>query len=242
MRATALATIAALTIGCTTVETTFSDSIPAAEVSSMSVDLERGTFSYQGRSASNVLISGRTWGQASAAERAAERQETTDWAIGLTGSELTISGQSDAVLAGVDFDVVGPSWLHADIRVAHGGAIIEAVSGTVFATADTIDAAQLSGSVDLTATSGDLDAELQPRSGEWVRVEANSGDVTLWLPWGGDYDLQVWGDLDHEMIIEDLGFGWSAGAPGYFAAQSGRATTRIDVYATGGAVRIYRTF
>lgn len=232
---------AAMTVGCTTVQTTFTETIPAADVSALSVDLEQGSLFYTGASTGEVVIDGRAYGNGRNEEKASERQDGNSWGIDLDGAALSLTGNSDAVFAGVDFDVYGPKHINADIMLRSGGAHVENISGTVAITADSIDATNLTGSASLIASYGDVDASLAPRPGSTVRVEAN-GDVTLWLPWGGDYDLQVWGDPAYEMIIEDLGFGWTTSAPAYFAGQSGPATTRVDVYATGGDVRIYMTY
>jgi len=242
MRAMWLSVGAMAAVGCTTVEKTFTESIPASDVATISVDLERGSFSYTGAPTSDILIDGRSYGSAADADRAAERQEGTDYTITLTGAELMLRGSNDAALAGVDFSVVGPPTINTSIVIDNGHVDIEDVSGAVFAVADSISVERLSGPVDLLARSGSIDAELLPRRGADIRVESQSGDITLWLPWGMDYDLQVWGDPNHEMLIEDLGFGWTTSAPGYFAGQAGPASTRIDVYASGGAVYVYSTY
>ncbi|MCB9742028.1 MAG: hypothetical protein H6740_05480 [Alphaproteobacteria bacterium] len=56
-----------------------------------------------------------------------------------------------------------------------------------------------------------------------IRVETQSGDVDLTLPWGLEYDMQVWGDPDYEMIVEDMGWNRSAPARPTSPAPSGAA-------------------
>jgi hypothetical protein len=225
--------------GCATVESTFTESIPAETVSTIVVDIEKGDFTYQGMRTDLIDIQGRSYGHGTSEDRAEERQDGTLWNIGLQGTELQLLGRTDAYLAGVDFDVMGPMALNTVILVEDGSASVDNLYGNILVQAERISATNLAGSVDLTATFGDLYAELTPVSGEHIRVDARDGDVDLWLPWGLDYDLQVWGDPGYEMIVADLGFGWTTAAPGYFAGQAGSARTKVDVYASGGAVRIH---
>lgn len=239
MRAAGLGLITAMSMGCATVESTFVESIPASEVSTITVDLEKGDFTYVGMATGNIDINGRTYGHGTSQERAEERQEGTLWNIGLEGRTLQLMGRTDAYLAGVDFDVMGPTVLNTAVVVNDGDAIIDNLYGTIVVEAESISATNVAGYVDLTATFGDIHADLSPVKGEHIRIEAESGNVTLWLPWGLDYDLQVWGDPNYEMVIDDLGFGWHTAAPGYFAAQAGMASTKVDVYANGGSVRIH---
>lgn len=239
MHAAKILALATLTVGCTTVEKTFAESIPADNISVVRVDLDNGHFSYQGLATNNIDVTGRAYGYASNAERAEERQGGTYWDMTVTGPELSLLGRSDANMAGVDFNVAGPGRINTSVYVHDGSASVDSLYGNILVDAESIRARQISGNVDMVARSGSVNAEIIPNRGEVIRVEAQNGDVELWLPWGVDYDLQVWGDPAHEMVVEDLGFGWSTGAPGYFAAQSGPASTRVDVYATGGSVRIY---
>lgn len=239
MNAAKMIVFATLMIGCTTVEKTFAESVPADNISVVRVDIDNGHFSYQGMATNNIDVTGRSYGYASNAERAEERQDGTTWGMTVTGAELNLSGRSDASMAGVDFSVAGPGRLNTSVYVQDGSATIDTLYGNILVDAESINARKISGNIDLVSRFGDIDAEILPNRGEMIRVEAQNGDVELWLPWGLDYDLQVWGDPEYEMVIDDLGFGWTTAAPGYFAAQTGPASTRVDVYATGGSVRIY---
>ena len=64
----------------------------------------------------------------------------------------------------------------------------------------------------------------------------------LALPYGLPYDLQVWGDPEYPMAIEDLGFSNMVASDAYYAARSGNGSVRVDVYASGGEVRIHHYY
>ena len=63
--------------------------------------------------------------------------------------------------------------------------------------------------------------------------------MVLTLPWGMDYDLQIWGDPDYPITVHDLGFSNVVEAPAYFAGLRGRGSTIVDIVVTGGSVTIY---
>ena len=235
---TAAAAALLLTTGCTTTSSTFVEQHSAEGIRTVSVSLDSGTFSYQGARSTAFLVEGDSWGQASNPDRAAERQAGNTWSVALGGDTLWLDAGSTAGLAGVDFHVTGPASMNTQITIGSGRAILSDVAGWADITADSIDITNLQGGAMLLARSGDIDATIFPQPGSTVRLEALSGDVALALPWGGSYDIQVWGDVESSMWIDDLGFGWSAAAPGYFAGIVGSGATRIDIYAPSGAVTV----
>lgn len=243
MRLSPLSIIPAmLLIGCTTVQNTFTEQLSASGVGLISADLDSGSLSYNGLSTETFTIDGRSWGMATQADRAEERLSGNSYTYGLSGSALVLQSQSDTGMAGVDFDITGPMAMSTAIEIDSGSVELEDMSGYQQIVADSIDVEGLYGSVDLLATSGSLKAEVYPGGGDDVRIESWSGDVELLLPWGGSYDIQVWGDPEYSMEIEDLGFSSSATAPAYFAGVSGSGATRVDVFVTGGSVTLRSTW
>jgi hypothetical protein len=229
---------AMLLVGCTTVQNTFTDQLSADGIALLSADLDSGSLQYTGASTGTFTIDGRSWGMASKKERAEERLSGNAFSYGLSGDALVLSSQSDAGLAGVDFNITGPFAMSSDVDIDSGDVELSGMSGYQQLRAERIDVSDIHGSVDLLATSGSLDAEVFPGPGDSVRIESWSGDVTLTLPWGGSYDIQVWGDPEYTMAIDDLGFYSTATAPAYFAGVSGSAATRVDVFVTGGSVTV----
>lgn len=229
---------AVLMIGCTTVQDSFTEQLSASGVDLISADLDSGTLSYTGQSTEVFTIDGRSWGMATKKDRAEDRLSGNEYSYGLSGDALLLASSSEAGLAGVDFDIYGPAAMSTSVNIDSGNVELTGMFGYQQITADRIDVTDLHGSVDLLATSGDLDAEVFPGPGDSVRIESWSGDVELTLPWGGSYDIQVWGDPEYSMLIDDLGFYSSATAPAYFAGVSGSGATRVDVFVTGGSVTV----
>ncbi|MDG1484263.1 MAG: hypothetical protein P8R54_32020 [Myxococcota bacterium] len=239
MRLSPLALLpAALLIGCTTVQDSFSDQLSASGVDVISASLDSSSLSYTGQSTEMFTIDGRSWGMATKRDRAEDRLSGNEYSYGLSGNALLLASSSDAGLAGVDFDIFGPAAMNTSLNIESGSVDLSNMIGYQQVTADRIDVTDLYGSVDLLATSGSIDAEVFPGPGDSVRVESWSGDVELTLPWGGAYDIQVWGDPEYSMLVEDLGFYSSATAPAYFAGVSGSGATRVDVFVTGGSVTV----
>ena len=86
--------------------------------------------------------------------------------------------------------------------------------------------------------SGGVQGSLSPLNSDAIYIEAND-DVTLTLPWGLEYDLQIWGDPEYSITVHDLGFASVAEAPAYFAGLRGRGTVTVDIFVTGGNVIVY---
>ena len=225
-------------VGCTTVQDTFTEQLSASGINIVSASLDSGTLSYRGAATQDFTIDGRSWGMASKAERAEERLSGNSYTYGLAGGALVLQSHSDTGLAGVDFDIMGPMAMNTAIDSSDGSVALSDMSGFQQVSARSIDVEGIYGGVDLLATSGSLDAEIYPGPGDAIRIETYSGDVELTLPWGHGYDIQVWGDPEYTMEVEDLGFYSAATAPAYFAGVSGNAAIRVDVFVTGGSVRI----
>ena len=110
MRLSPLALLpAALLIGCTTVQDSFSDQLSASGVDVISASLDSSSLSYTGQSTEMFTIDGRSWGMATKRDRAEDRLSGNEYSYGLSGNALLLASSSDAGLAGVDFDIFGPA-------------------------------------------------------------------------------------------------------------------------------------
>lgn len=226
----------ALSVACTTVESPIAEDLPGADLHRVVVDVDQGDLSYASRPGDTLELRGRAWGRASDEEEAAARLETTAFEAHRDGDAIIAVGTAGGWGAGTDVDVTGPARVDVTLETRSGTARLSGVTGHQVLRADRIEAWDVQGSVDLEAT-GDIDAALLPGRGDTIRISAD-GDVTLTLPPGLDYDLQVWGDPEYELRIADLGFEAAHASDGYFAGIAGPGTTRVDVVVTNGSVEI----
>lgn len=238
MRALMLIPLAALATACTVVDDVSEQAFPAVGIHTVRVDLDRGAASYQGRSTRVFDVTTRTWGESLIPGDAERNHSATRHAEQIEGGSLSLWGTSDYAGAGVDFDVTGPSVVDLEIRNAAGAVSAADAHGSHLLEGSSVQAARLSGSVDLYARTGTIDASLYPDRGDVVRVETEGGSVRLELPFGLDYSLNVWGDADYELSVEDLGFHRTMVGAGTFAASTGPGTVQVDVFAQGGSVTI----
>jgi hypothetical protein len=224
-----------LLIACTVHETRFDETLDAHAVRELTANLDRGDLSFRSAPNSATLdISGRAYGYSPNEDNAQRNLDGTEWAVVREGSRVDLRSTSLYMNSAVDWELAGPGDLIADIEVENGNVTLDGLAGFQTVRADWIDV-DLVGGGDLIAT-GSVDATFHPHRGDTIRIDAES-DVTLRLPYGAEIDLQVWGNPEGELIIEDLGFHSVATDPGYFAGLAGYGTIQVDVYA-GGDVTI----
>jgi len=222
-------------MACTTVESNFNELIPATGITEVTAQIDSGDLSYRGAPRDTFAVDGRSWGMSTQVENAERNYSSNHWNVDSTPTSLLIQSQSDYNWAGVDFDIDGPEQMNTFIETGDGLVKLQDMVGYHTVTASKITTDNLHGSVNFLATNGSSDIEIYPTAFDTIRIEALDGDVTLRLPWGQPYDLQVWGDPEYGMSIENLGFYHEVTGPAYFAATSGPATLRVDVYVTGGS-------
>ncbi len=229
-----------LAIGCTRVEEVRTESFDATGVTQLVATVQSGNVHYTGggeRSDFDVQII--RWGRGSTRGRATARQETAMGRAQVDGERFLL----DAIAgrrAGVDFNIVGPSWIDTDIRIDDGVARLDGVQGFHVVQADGIVGREVVGEGDFQG-DGRVDLRLSPYfDGAFIVVESLRGDVRLGLPYGLDYDLTVEFDPDEPAAVEDLGFdSFVPGQPGLIIGRRGFRDVRIDVYALRGSVEIY---
>lgn len=226
----------ALSVACTTLETPIEAEVPRDDLHRVVIDVDQGDLSYTAGAGETLQFRGRAWGRASDEAEAAERLASTDFAVHRDGDAVIARGTAGAWGAGTDIDAAGPALLDVTLESRSGTARLSGVRGHQVLRADRIEVWDVQGSADLISMGG-VDATLHPLRGDTIRISAE-GDVRLALPPGLDYDLQVWGDPEHELAVHDLGFEAAFGDAGYFAGVAGPGSTRVDVVVTGGDVEI----
>lgn len=224
--------------GCAVSQSHFDESRSAAGVGLVQVSSESGDFTYQGAQTEVFSIAGESWGVAFKEDAAHEQEDGNALAIDTSGGTLRLDATSRSGSAGIHLDLTGPALMGSDISLEDGDAELYDVIGYALVTADTVEARRLEGGADLYARDGGVVAELYPAPGESIRVEAVNGSVDLTLPFGGAYDLQVWGDPEYSVQIDDFGFHSQAVDAAYFAGMAGRGDIQVTVIASGGDVRV----
>ncbi len=232
-----LVIVGLLASGCALSTSPFEETRTASGVGQVQARLDSGDFDYAGRSTEMFRIDGNSWGRAFKEEAAEEHKSGNELAIDTAAGALVVEGYSRSSSAGIDVYVEGPQHMGLDLSLDSGDADIEGLVGFSLITADSVDIVA-EGGADIFARSGSVDADLYPAPGEVIRIEAISGSVDLTLPYGGSYDLQVWGDPEYTLEIDDLGFHSQALDAGYFAGISGRGDTPVTVIVSGGDVRV----
>jgi hypothetical protein len=239
MRAAVFSSVLCLSaLACTTIETPIDGTLPADGLAKIQLQADTGDLAYQGDREDQISIQGRAWGQASDEQVAQERLDAVRWTAFRDGDAAVVEGQSASGMAGTDLYVRGPAQVDVRMFTESGDAELGNVRGTHVVIADSIEGVGISGSVDLRATSGGVDVALAPNPGDTLRIESDGGPVIIEVPWGLDYDVQVWGDAEYQVRIEDLGFDHVIQNGAYFAGIRGQGRTRLDVVVQGGDVEI----
>jgi hypothetical protein len=227
---------------CTVVESDFGQSFPSAGISTLAADVDQGDIEIQGLpSSSAFVVEGRTFGYSMSSDNAERNQDANTWDVSRDGDLLTMWGRSEYMGAGVDFEVRGPSQVHTSLTTESGRINISDLQGIHYLEATGVSAENLVGSTTIIAGSGGVNATLIPAHSDTIYIESRD-DVVLRLPWGGDYNLQIWGDPEYTITVHDLGFSSVAEAPAYFAGLRGRGTTSVDIVVTGGNVTVIDTW
>ena len=230
----------ASSVACATVEAPLSEDLPGERLDFMVVDVDKGDIRYSAAPTENLMVRGRAWGRATDESEAQDRMDTTGFQAHRDGNAAYVVGTATAWGSGTDLDVTGPANVDVLLETRSGTARLSGVTGFHSVRANRIEVWDSMGSFDL-QSSGSVEASLLPGPGDTIRIAAE-GDVVLSLPPGLDYDLQIWGDPEYQVRVEDLGFGPVFSDAGYFAGVSGPGTTRVDVVVTGGSVDVHRNW
>lgn len=231
--------LAVLASGCVTVDSTFSDTLSSDGVFVFRGSSDRGIVAYDGRGMGRDFdISGRSWATGSGSNRAGEREASNRYGVEVEGEALVASAVSFDTRSGVDFDVFGPEVMDIEIVTEHGEAELFDVTGTHVVTARRIIGDNISGDVDFFADGRGLDVEVYPHDDGTVSIRSRGGNATIYLPRRLNYDLNIIGDPNRELELEDLGFDRMVVDPGLAIAWRGDRSVRVDIEVTGGDVRV----
>ncbi|MBN2797662.1 MAG: hypothetical protein JXX28_00800 [Deltaproteobacteria bacterium] len=237
----ALVALPLLLVGCVRVESSFSTTVAAEGVTQIFSRVERGGFEYQGsQMLDDFLVYGVSSGTASSRARAEEKATGNLWDVSAVDDTLQVMAES-LDRGSVRFKIDGPDMLDTDIEVEDGNVRLEDLTGFHYVTAERIDMDGIVGDVDIYSHSGGIDVELLD---VWssVIIDSRDGGVDIWLPYGLEYDLEVWGDPDYALTVEDLGFDDSYIGEGYFAGDAGRSNVEVTLKVLGGSVGVYRSY
>ena len=238
MRLSTITIICLSSSACTVVQSDFGESFPSAGISTLQANVDQGDIEVQGRpSATSFTVEGRTFGYSVNSDNAARNEDSNTWDVFQDGDILSLWSQSEFIGAGVDFEVGGPSQVGTSLVTDSGNIDVANLSGFHYLEANGVDVDSLVGSTTIIAGSGGVSGSLSPAMSDIIYIESDD-DVVLTLPWGLDYDLQIWGDPEYPIIVHDLGFSSVAEAPAYFAGLRGRGTTTVDIVVSGGSVTI----
>ncbi len=225
--------LAAVSTACSRAENPFQEEFEVTDLTAVVVDGDRGDVTYLGDdSARKLTVDGLSYGYASSSKNAARNEDGNEWSLELVDGVLDIETRSEFTRAGVDLAITGPGLLDVTLDLAFGTAEVWWVDGAHVVEADRVVVKDVEGGLDATAGRGGADLSLNPQDGDVVVVDA-SGPVSLALPVGRPYDLEVWADPDYEMIVQDLGFDDSQLGEAFFADERAPATIRVEVHVSG---------
>jgi hypothetical protein len=220
--------------GCFQETLTIVDSWPAEGVTNVFADSDRGGFAYSGfPNAEQFDVAVTTWGEGFSRHEAKVHRKSNHWGVVVDGTLFDLWGRSPDHDAGVDFAVRGPTRMDVEVVLIDGNVALANVDGFSYVTANGVFADGLSGDVDLYASRNGIDLELDPGPTSSVLLQS-FGDVRLDLPWGLDYDLEVYADPMWGVTVSDLGFDEMYVAPDYVRARRGDGKIRVEVWVADG--------
>ncbi|MCO4746553.1 MAG: hypothetical protein KC912_17295 [Proteobacteria bacterium] len=199
-------------------------------------DTNEGDVALYGVEGGLVEVFGTSVGRGRNSDKAREALATNRWGGSVDDGVVRLFGEAGS-RGEVELHVEAPRLLSADV-IAGGLATLQDIEGSHVATADRIVTRRVIGDADFYARSGGLDVEIWPYLEGEVRLQSHGGDVIVYLPYGADYDLQVFGDAEHELTVADLGFDFTHLGAGYFAGERGNGRVDVSIHVEGGSVEV----
>lgn len=221
--------------GCTELRLHFEDSVDAAGARTVFTDQQRGDLRYSGAATTVFDVQGVSWARGGGRSGAERRTEGNDFEVVRSADTLELWSRSDSRRAGVDFDVLGPQRIDIDAVTLEGTIDIDNVEGVHTLTGSRVFGTRVIGDVDAYADWRGMDIEIYPYLDGNVTLQSDGGDLTLLLPYGADYDIEVFADPNYTNTVTDLGFDSLYIQPDYVGASRGRGEIRVSVVVTGGA-------
>lgn len=240
-----LLSVSALLSACTVSATPFAYDVPAQDVAGLAAQIERGDLTLRGQETDQISIQGESWGRARDEEKAAERQAGNAWTVTLpetSTAPLYISAESDRSSAGVDFDIVSPSALPAEIEVEDGGVYLVDLRGAFEIDASRVELDGVGGMLDIQAGTGGVAGVLDLQEGDEVMIVVHGGAVDLQLPYGPDYDISVWSHPEANVDVDVSGLWVEQAHDGYYTGRGLFGTVRITILSDSGDVTVRDAF
>ncbi|TNE92851.1 MAG: hypothetical protein EP330_00265 [Deltaproteobacteria bacterium] len=236
MRLTAFALFPLLAACGSTDQEEFFLSFDPEGASVLRVDTNDGDITVNSADVAAVEVAGVSFGRGVNEDRAQEALEGNRWGGSVADGVVSVFG-SASDRGQVDLFLTAPDRLTADL-VAGGTATLEGLEGSHVVTADRVVARNLGGEADLYARERGMDVELMPWNDAHIRLQSHGGDVVVYLPYGLDYDLRIFGDPEHELTVADLGFDFTHLGVGAFAGERGTGEVEVSIHVEGGDVTV----
>ncbi len=235
-----LAVALAGTAGCVRTSDIYTEDLPAEGVLDVFADSDRGDFAYSGAAGDVTMfeVEASVWGRGGSEKGATKRADTSDWGSQVTEGLLDIWSRSPERRSGVDFSVVGPPVVNVEAVLLDGTATVSDVEGFHLVTANRVVGDGIVGDVDFYAARDGIDIEVFPWEGGTVLIQS-FGDVVLLLPYGMEYDLEIFADFEWGYEVAELGFDSLFLGADYVSGFTGAGKTRVEVIATGGTVYLW---
>lgn len=232
-------------VGCARSESTYEITLPANGIFDAYMDADRGDITYDGVPVTEAADSVRqfdvaitSWGKGRTKGRAERRAANNSFGATVSEEWLDVWGRSGVGRAGTDLTVDGPRIFNVEAYTAKGTARLVEVDGYHTVTATRVEGEGVVGDIDALADGGGIDMDITPYDGSIVRLETIGDDLTVVLPSGLDYDLQVFADPEYGYDVADLGFDDLVLGSDYVYATKGEASVRVTLLASGGEISV----
>ena len=222
-----------LLTGCVDLVVTHTVDLPASGVETLRLRADRGNMDLRGTLEGRFDVEVKSWSSGGGDTRANEREAANDWGALVFDGVLDLWGASRAAVSGVNFTVRGPADVATDVVVLDGEVDLWNLTGGSTVTATHIYGRGLSGQLDLFADQS-IDVQAYPEDGDVIELYTANGDITLGLPDGGEYDIEVFTKRAKDVQITNLSFDSYGGEPGYFRSSTGQGKVRVRVFAERG--------
>lgn len=228
-----------LSMGCARYDATYDVTLPADGVFDGFLDADRGDLSYDGFGPERSFeVQVTSWARGSSRSRAERREAHNRFGASVDGEWLDVWGRSGVGRSGTDLAVSGPYVFNVEAITPRGTVRLSNVDGFHTVTASRVEGVGVWGDVDALADGDGIDLEIYPYDGSIVRLETVGDGLTVALPWGLDYDLQVFADPEFGYEVEDLGFQDLVLGPDYALGTTRTRSIRVTLLATGGVITV----
>jgi len=223
--------------GCARFEVTHEVELPADGVFNAFLDVDRGDIVYDGTGPERAFeVAVTTWGSARSKGRAERRSANNTFGASVYEEWLDVWGRSAVARSGTDVSVAGPYIFNVEAVTQRGTVSLYDVDGYHTVTASRVEGAGVWGDVDALADGDGINLEVYPYDGSIVRLETVGDDLVVALPWGLDYDLQIFADPEYGYEVADLGFEDLVLGPDYALGTTRTGSVRVTLLASGGEI------